>query len=141
MRTSSLTHDERRDLEQVVWELEKQVGDDAMSYRQGPLGTVKALLARPVAAPHVAYRVPFPDAGLLDEGEKYLLHSWLLKKEERYGLVYAYPVWLIVMARDGDVDGWCVVHGNLCPHRGHIVRAKELTVSENHPSHRCFREL
>lgn len=82
---------------------------------------LKALLARPTVAPRVAYRAPFPDASLLREGEKYLLHRWLLKKEERYGLVYAYPVWLVVTARDGDVDSWCVGQGNFLPKTGEDV--------------------
>jgi len=139
--TSHLTHDERRDLEQVVRELERQVGDDTVGYRQGLLGTVKALLARPVAAPHVAYRVPFPDAGLLHEGEKYLLHSWLLKKDGRYRLVYAFPVWLVVTAWDGDAGGWRVVHANVCPSCGHSVLAEQPAGDGDNLSHRWCQEL
>ncbi len=141
VRTNGLTHDERRDLEQVVWELEKQAGDDAVGYRQGLPATVKALLARPVAAPHLAYRAPFPDAGLLHEGEKYLLHRWLLKKDEQYRLAYAYPVWLVVTAWDGAAGGWRVVHDDVCPGCGGRVLPEHPAGNGDKLSHRWCREL
>lgn len=149
VRTSQLGHDERRGLEQVVGELEKLVGDDSVGHKQGLLGMVKALLARPGVAPLIAYPVSFPDAGLLQEGEKYLLHRWLLKKDDPYRLVYAYPVWLVVTARDGEVDGWRVVHDNLSPRCGHGVPADHpggddddvLCTSGEHRSHQWLRKL
>lgn len=140
VRTSHLAHDEQRNLEQVVWELEKLVGDDSADYRQDQLQTVKGLLARPIVPPHIAYRAPFPDAGLLHEGEKYLLRHWALKKDERYRLVCAYPVWLVVKAADSDVGGWRVVRDNLCPRCGYGVLAEHLAGDDDW-SHRWCREL
>ncbi len=148
VRASYLSHDERRGLEQVMWELEKLVGDNSADYRQGLLEMVNGLLARPVAPPHIAYQTPFPDAGLLRKGEKYLLHRWLLRNDERYRLVYAYPVWLVVKAAGDDVDGWRVVRDNLCPRCGYSVLAEHLAgnddvlgTSGGHRSHRWCREL
>src|SRR5690606_26798522 len=132
---------DRRNLEQVIWELKKQVGDDSADYKQGPQETVKALLARPAVSPHIAYRASFPVAGLLDKGEKYLLHRWLLKQDERYHLVYAYPVWLVVKAADGDAGGWRVVHDNLCPRCGHAVLPDHLSGDGDDRSHQRCRKL
>jgi hypothetical protein len=89
----------------------------------------------------VAYHAVFPDAGWLNDGEKYLLHRWLLKREERYGLVFAYPVWLVVTAVEGDTGGWCVVQDNLCPCCGHAVVADGLAGDGDEQSHRWCREL
>lgn len=139
VRTSHLTHDERRNLEQVVWEHDKQVEDDSEGYRQGPLEAVKGLLVQPVAPPHVAYRAPFPDAGQLGKGEKYLLYRWLLRREDRYQLVCAYPVWLVVA--DGDASDWRVVKDNLCPLCGRNVRVEHLVGEGDDHSHRWCREL
>lgn len=149
LRTSSLTHDERRDLEQVVRELEKGVDEGYLEYKEGILGTVRGLLDRPVSPPLVAHRVPFPDAGRLNDGEKYLLHHWLLKREEQYHLVFAYPVWLVVRAADGDTGNWLVVQDSLCPQCSHEVRREHLTGSGDdalrrsggHRSHRWCHEL
>ena len=141
VRTGNLTHDERRDLEQVVWELERQLRDDSPGYKRGLLASVRNLLDRPVSPPYVAHRVPFPDAGRLQEGEKYLLHRWLLKREERYRLVYAYPVWLVVTAADGDTGGWRVVRNNLCPRCGHSVLPDHLAGDGDDQTHRWCREL
>ena len=141
VRTSNLTHDERRDLEQVMWELGRQPGDDFPGYRRGLLASVRNLLDRPVSPPYVAHRVPFLDAGRLQEGEKYLLHRWLLKREERYQLVYAYPVWLVVTAAGGDRDGWRVVRDDLCPRCGHGVRPDDRTGEGGDGLHRSCREL
>jgi ribosomal protein S27AE len=123
-----------------VWELERQFGEDSPAYKRGLLATVRKLLDRPVSPPYVAHRVPFPDAGRLNDGEKYLLHRWLLKEEKRYNLVYAYPVWLVVRAAEGDTDGWRVVEDNLCPRCGRVVRAEHLTGDDDR-SHRWCREL
>lgn len=141
VRTSQLSHDERRGLEQVVWELEKRVDDDSAGYKQGSLETVKALLARPVVSPHIAYQAPFPDAGLLDEGEKYLLHRWLLKKDKQYRLVYAYPVWLVVTARDSGAGGLARRADNLCPRCDRVVRAEHLEGDGSDRSHRWCHEF
>jgi hypothetical protein len=141
VRTSNLTHDERRDLEQVMWELERQLAADSPGYRRGLLASVRNLLDRPVSPPHVAYRMPLPDAGRLQEGEKYLLHRWLLKREEQYPLVYAYPVWLVVTAADGDRNGWRVVRDDLCPRCGHGVRPDHRTGKGDDGLHRSCREL
>jgi hypothetical protein len=72
-------------------------------------------LDRPVSPPYVAHRVPLPDAGRLNDGDKYLLYRWLLKREERYQLVFACPVWLVVAAADGERGRWRVVGDNTCP--------------------------
>lgn len=140
VRTSNLTHDERRDLEQVVWELERGVDDGHPSYKESLLETARGLLGRPVSPPYVAHRVPFPDASRLNEGEKYLLHRWLLQKDERYYIVYAYPVWLVVTAAEGDTEGWRVVEDNFCPRCGRVVRVEHLTGDDDR-SHRWCREL
>ncbi|MFW6097988.1 MAG: DUF7567 family protein [Chloroflexota bacterium] len=141
VRTSNLTHDERRDLEQVAWELEEGVADGHRRYKAGLQETVRGLLDRPVSPPYVAHRVPFPDVGRLREGEKFLLHRWLLKPEERYRLVYAYPVWLVVTAADGDTEGWRVVRDNLCPRCGHAVLPDHLAGDGGDQSHRWCRKL
>lgn len=141
VQTSNLTHDERRDLEQVVWELDRQVGDDSPGYKRGLLAAVRNLLDRPASPPYVAHRVPFPDAGRLKEGEKYLLHRWLLKREKRHHLVYAYPVWLVVTAAGGDRGGWRVVRDDLCPRCGHGVRPDHRTGESGDGLHRSCREL
>jgi ribosomal protein S27AE len=141
VRASHLTHDERRNLEQVVWELESQVGDDSPGYKNGMLATVRKLLDRPVSSPYVAHRAPFPDAGRLNDGEKYLLHRWLLQREERYRLVFAYPVWLVVTAAGGDTGGWRVVRDNLCPRCGRAVLADHRAGDSDDRSHRWCREL
>lgn len=141
VRTSNLTHEEGRDLEQVRWELERQLGDDSSGYKRGLMTSVRNLLERPASPPYVAYRVPFPDASLLNDGEKYLLHRWLLKREKRYHVVFAYPVWLVVTAADGDRNGWRVVQDNLCPRCGHSVRPEHLAGDGDDRSHRRCREL
>ncbi|MDT8307886.1 MAG: hypothetical protein RRC07_18280, partial [Anaerolineae bacterium] len=95
---------------------------------------------RPMSPPYVAHRAPFPDAGRLNDGEKYLLYRWLLQREERYHLVFAYPVWLVVRAADGDTGSWRVVRDNLCPRCGHAV-PDHLAGDGDDRSHRWCREL
>jgi hypothetical protein len=115
VRTSHLTHDERRDVEKVVWELERQMGDDSPAHKRSLGATVRNILERPVKPPCVTHRVQFPDAGRLQKGEKYLLHRWLLKRDEKYRLIFAYPVWLVVMATDGESDSWLAVRTTPVP--------------------------
>lgn len=124
--------------------LQKKVDDEFPTWKQSLSDTVQDLLARPARSPHVAFRVFFPDAGRSNEGEKYLLYRWLLKRERRHHLVCAYPIWLVVTAADCDVGGWRVVRDNLCPHCGHAVLARDddvLRTSGGHRPHRWCREL
>jgi hypothetical protein len=141
VRTSHLTHDERRDLERTVWELERQIGDDSPAYKRGLLASVRKLRDRPVSPPYVAHRVPMPDAGRLNDGEKYLLYRWLLKREERYQLVFAYPVWLAVRAAEGNSGSWYVLQANFCPRCGRAVLPEHLAGDGDDRSHRPCREL
>jgi hypothetical protein len=119
----------------------KGVDDGYPEYKEGILDTVRGLLGRPVEPPYVAHRVPFPDAALLNDGEKYLLHRWLLRKDERYKLVYAYPVWLVVRTARGDAGSWRVVRDNLCPRCGHAVLPNQLAGDGDSSLHRQCREL
>jgi len=89
----------------------------------------------------VAHHAFFPDAGRLNDGEKYLLHRWLLRKDEQYRLVYAYPAWLVVTAKDGDAGGWHVVHDGICPGCGCRVLPEHPAGDGGDPSHRWCREL
>jgi len=141
VRTSRLSHDERRDLQQTAWELEKGMADRRPGYRKGLLETLRGLLDRPNRAPYVAHHALFPDAGRLNDGEKYLLHHWLLKREERYQLVYGYPVWLVVTATDDETGGRRVVRDDLCPRCGHRVPADGPAGDGDEQSHRWCREL
>ena len=141
LRTSNLTREEQNQLRQVARALEKNVDDEHPTWKQALLDAVQDLLARPTRSPHVAFRVPFPDASLLDEGEKYLLHRWLLKRDEGYRLVYAYPVWLVVAAVEDDSGRWRVLQDNICPRCGHIVVAVQPAGDKAVDAHRWCREL
>jgi ribosomal protein S27AE len=55
--------------------------------------------------------------------------------------VYAYPVWLVVTAADGDVGGWRVVRDNLCPRCGHGVLAEHLHADGGDRLHWWCRKL
>jgi hypothetical protein len=122
-------------------EFERQPGDDSPGYKRGPLATLRELLNRPDSPPSVAHRVPFPDAGRLREWEKYLLHRRLLEREERYHLIFAYPVWLVVTAAEGEASGWHVVHDNICPRCGHTVPPGHLAGGGGDRSHRLCQDL
>jgi hypothetical protein len=139
VRTSHLTHDERYTLERVMRKVQ-ELKDVSPAYREKLLAALEALYCRPRTPPYVAPRVPFPDAGRLQEGEKYLLLRWLLKREERYQLVYGYPVWLVVAADESEARGWRVITDNLCPRCGcEVVSGARPGVGE--ADHRYCRKL
>ncbi len=141
VQTTGLSYEERRDLEQVALELEKGVHDGRPGYKKALLQTMRGLLERPLSQPLVAYHASFPDAGRLNDGEKYLLHRWLVKREEGHQLVYGYPVWLVVTATDSPGGGWRVVHDDVCPGCGRRVLPEHPARDGNRLSHRWCREL
>ena len=137
--TSNLTRDEQRALRQVAREIGKRE-EMSPNYREGLLDVLAELCDRPRVPPYVAYQVPFPDAGRLQEGEKYLLHRWLLKREKQYGMVYGYPVWLVVTADEGETSGRRVVKDNLCPRCGRDAESGSVATSDDEV-HRYCRDL
>jgi hypothetical protein len=105
------------------------------------------LAQRPAHPPAVRHRSIWPPRQQLREGERYLLHRWLLQKE-RDGWVTAVPVWLVVQdaAQDRHSPRWQVVDDNLCPQCGQAVTAAHLaaTVDGERPwatPHGCCRDL
>jgi len=84
------------------------------------------LSARPSRAP-ATYRSPWPLRQHLAEGEKYLLHRWLVSPEKE-GLATAVPVWLVVkeVSEARSSFQWQVVRDDICPHCGQPVTAADM---------------
>ena len=109
---------------------ERQVLDGAR-YQLGKsmphtVDLLQSLLQSRSAAPAV-FSAILPDTKQLQEGERYLLHHWLLLREERsYSATeVALPVWYVVTPqwRDRTLTGWRVVRKNICPNCGAPVEA------------------
>ncbi len=79
---------------------------------------LQALLDTPNRSPEVL-AASFPDPGLLAEGERYLLHHWLVapRPADRRGWSAAWPVWYIVspLLENQRLAGWEVLHQHICP--------------------------
>ena len=106
-----------------------------------------SLLQSRSASPAV-FSAILPDIRQLREGERYLLHHWLvLRKEGGYSAVeVALPVWYVVIPqwRERSLTGWRVVRKNICPNCGEPVKDSQvLSELENRwdDPHRECREL
>jgi hypothetical protein len=84
--------------------------------------------ARPSQAPYVNARNSWPQQQYLAEGEKYLLHRWLLQQDKADGYTTAVPVWLVVVdaAEEPHSHKWRVVGDNICIRCGKPVTAADL---------------
>ncbi|MCI0580177.1 MAG: hypothetical protein L0332_18005 [Chloroflexi bacterium] len=139
VKPSGLSDDERHDLWLMAGEIDRRIGSESASYKQGLLDTLNELLERPGAPPYLPFGSAFPDARCLAEGEKYLLHRWLLHRE-RDKNCYAYSIWLVV--RVGSADGeWQVVRGDLCPKCGQAVGPRQPDSADGWPPHQFCQEL
>ena len=89
---------------------------------------LRSLAQRPSQPPHLRYRSPWPNRRLLADGERYLLHRWLVCQEES-GWTTALPVWLVVVDAHADQYSrrWRVVRDNICPVCGQVVTPDDLT--------------
>ena len=95
--------------------------------------TLQTLAARPSQVPYVNARSSWPQWKYLAEGEKYLLHRWLLQREKTDGYTTAVPVWLVVVdaAEDSHSHRWQVVGDNICIGCGKPVTAADLDMAVN----------
>lgn len=84
------------------------------------------LSARPSREP-ATYHSPWLSRQHLAEGEKYLLHRWLVSPEKE-DLVTAVPVWLVVkeMSEARGNFQWQVVRDDICPQCGQPVTATDM---------------
>jgi hypothetical protein len=96
--------------------------------RDDLISTLKTLADRPSRAPYAIGHSPWPQRKELAEGEKYLLHRWLLEKGRPDELVTAIPVWLVVTAATEDKHArrWRVVRDNICIRCGRPVTAGDM---------------
>jgi hypothetical protein len=95
-------------------------------YRDDLISALTRLSARPSRTP-ATYRSPWPKRKHLRDGEKYLLHRWLVS-QEKDSLPTAVPVWLVVkeLSEARGSFGWQVVRDDICPHCGQPVTAADL---------------
>jgi hypothetical protein len=102
-------------------------------YRDDLVANLKKLAERPSRAPYVPSRSPWPHRDNQAEGEKYLLHRWLLKKDAPHGLTNPTPVWLVVsdISEDKYSPRWQVVRNNICIACGRSVTADEVAMQVN----------
>ncbi|GIK40475.1 MAG: hypothetical protein BroJett011_43080 [Chloroflexota bacterium] len=73
-----------------------------------------------------------------EQDERYMLHHWLIFREEVSRPLYAYPIWLIVkpvlssppsnQTYPRHIEGWEVVHRNVCPVCGQRVSVEEMII-------------
>jgi hypothetical protein len=96
--------------------------------RDDLISTLKRLADRPSRAPYAIGHSPWPQRTELADGEKYLLHRWLLEKGRPDELVMATPVWLVVTAATEDKHArrWRVVRDNICIRCGRPVTVADL---------------
>jgi hypothetical protein len=82
---------------------------------------------RPGHPPAVAHRGVWPKRSQLQDGERYLLHRWLVQQEKEAGWITAAPVWLVVAdaAQEKYDKRWRVVRADICPHCGQPVSQAE----------------
>jgi hypothetical protein len=94
--------------------------------RASVLASLQLLAERPAQAP-ASYRSPWLPPKYLAEGEKYLLHRWLIS-QEKGRLATAVPVWLVVkdVSEEGYGFKWQVVRDDICPQCGEPVAAAGL---------------
>ena len=93
--------------------------------RQSVLASLQLLVERPARAP-ASYRSPWLQPKYLAEGEKYLLHRWLIS-QEKGRLATAVPVWLVVkdVSEEGYGFKWQVVRDDICPQCGEPAAAAD----------------
>jgi hypothetical protein len=122
---TGLAWEERRILESTAAQLKQHAPDGR--YRDDLIANLKKLAERPSRAPYVPSRSPWPHRENLAEGEKCLLHRWLLKQDEQHGLTTATPVWLVVIdiSKDSFSPRWQVMRDNICIACGLPVMAAE----------------
>jgi hypothetical protein len=128
---SGLTWEERQALEGAA----AQLGQHAPNgrYREDLIANLKKLAERSSRAPYLPSRSPWPHRENLAEGEKYLLHHWLLKPDTQHGLTTVIPVWLVVSDVSKDIYSpcWQVVRDNICIACGRLVPADEVGMKVN----------
>lgn len=105
----------------------------SLRYRDKLAAFLNEWAVRPSQPPSVAHRGVWPKRSDLQEGERYLLHRWLVQQEKEAGWVTAAPVWLVVTdaARERYEQRWEVARDNICPHCGQAVSAAELASQAN----------
>ena len=93
--------------------------------RQSILASLQLLVERSARAP-TCYRSPWLPPKYLAEGEKYLLHRWLIS-QEKGRLATAVPVWLVVkdVSEEGYGFTWQVVRDDICPQCGEPAAAAD----------------
>jgi hypothetical protein len=128
---TGFTWEERRQLEGAASLLVHRAPNGR--YRDDLIAALEMLTERPSCAPYVLSRSPWPHRKHLKEGEKYLLHRWLLKKDKQDGLVTVTPVWLVVTdtAEDRYSHKWQVVRDNICIRCGEAVTVADMACSVN----------
>jgi hypothetical protein len=121
------------------WEEQRTLADAAdLLARHAPAGrgreelvaALKTLGERPTRAPYAIGSNPWPQRKRLAEGEKYLLHRWLLEKGRPGELLTAIPVWLVVtgVTANNHNRRWRVVRDNICIRCGRPVAAEDITL-------------
>ena len=126
---SGLSWNERHSL-QVVASLLAQHAPSGQ-FRDDICAKLTVIANRPLRAPILTSRSPWPPRCQLKASEKYLLHRFLVEELENSGIWKAHPQWLVVtsLSESPHDDRWQVVRDNLCPHCGQTVTAEEMAVT------------
>ncbi|MEZ4641623.1 MAG: hypothetical protein R3E31_02600 [Chloroflexota bacterium] len=108
----------------------------SLRYRDELAAFLNEWAAQPSQPPSVAHRGVWPRRSQLQDGERYLLHRWLVQREKE-DWVTAAPVWLVVRdaAREKYAQRWAVVRDNICPQCGRSASQEEWAsqVNEKRP--------
>jgi hypothetical protein len=99
----------------------------SLRYRDELAAFLRQWAGRPSHPPSVAHRGVWPKRSQLQDGERYLLHRWLVRREQEAGWITVAPVWLVVAdaAQEKYDKRWRVIRADICPHCGRPVSQEE----------------
>lgn len=124
---SGLSYEEKSSLTYAASLIRQNAPEGAS--RDRTIAALRELVERP-SHPPANHKSTWPKRKCLAEGEKYLLHHWLISQEPG-NVPTAVPVWIVVkdVSENRYSYKWEVVRDDICPKCGERVTAGDMKVT------------